>query len=114
MTSVAVLSGPERRRRWSAAQKAQIVQESFEPGAVVAAVAHRHDVHPNLLRYWRRQARQAARGAVNFVPVRIAARSESVAVGGMIEIELGSDVRVRVDASVEETALRRVLRALGR
>ena len=114
MTSVAVLSGPERRRRWSAAQKAQIVRESFEPGAVVAGVAHRHDVHPNLLRYWRRQAQQAANGAVNFMPVRIAAPSKSTAAGGMIEIELGGDIRVRVDASVDEAALNRVLRALGR
>jgi transposase len=109
-----VLSGPERRRRWSAAQKARIVEESLQPGAAVAAVARRHDVHPNLLRYWRRQARLAGSGAVNFVPVRIAARSKSVAVGGMIEIELGSDIRVRVDASVDEAALNRVLRALGR
>jgi hypothetical protein len=32
---------------------------------------------------------------------------------GSIEIELGGDVRVRVDAAVDEAALGRVLRALG-
>ncbi|WP_407075312.1 transposase [Reyranella sp.] len=47
MTTVAVLSGPERRRRWSASQKAQIVEESLASGAV-AEVTRRHDVHPNL------------------------------------------------------------------
>jgi hypothetical protein len=41
--------------------------------------------------------------------VRPASRPE-----GLIEIELAGDVRVRVDASVDEAALGRVLRALGR
>jgi transposase len=115
MTSVAVLRGPERRRRWSASQKAQIVRESFEPGAVVAAVAHRHDVHPNLLGYWRRQAQKAASREVKFLAVRVAGQSKSSpAGGGRIEIELGNGVLVRVDAGVDEVALGRVLRALGR
>jgi hypothetical protein len=34
--------------------------------------------------------------------------------GGTIEIELAGGVRVRVDAGVDEAALGRVLRALGR
>jgi transposase len=111
MSSVAVLSGPERRRRWSAAEKARIVEESFEAGAVVVAVAHRHDVHPNLLHHWRRLAKQAAR----FVPVRVPAdQRPSVEGGGVIEIELDSGIRVRVDGGVDEAALGRVLRALGR
>jgi hypothetical protein len=33
---------------------------------------------------------------------------------GSIEIELGGSVRVRVDAAVDEAALGRVLRVLGR
>jgi transposase len=113
MTSVAVLTGPERRRRWSSAQKAQIVRESFEPGATVAAVARRHDVHANLLRYWRRQAQQTAGGKVSFLPVRVAGHSKSLP-GGTIEIELVGGIRVRVDGNVDEAALGRVLRALGR
>ncbi|MBY0317899.1 MAG: transposase [Reyranella sp.] len=44
MATVAVLSGPERRRRWSSSEKANIVEESLRPGAVVTAVARRHDV----------------------------------------------------------------------
>jgi transposase len=111
MSSVTVLSGRERRRRWSSTEKAQIVEESLQPGAVVAAVAHRHDVHPNLLHHWRRLAKQA----VKFVPVRVSAEQRrSASDGGAIEIELGSGVRVRVDASVDEAALGRVLLALGR
>src|SRR2546429_8216854 len=56
MSTVTVLSGPERRRRWSAAEKLRIVEASLAPGARVVEVARRHDVHPNLLHLWRRQA----------------------------------------------------------
>jgi transposase len=113
MSSVTVLSGVERRRRWSATDKARIVEESIQPGAVVSAVAHRHDVHPNLLRSWRRQVKQ--QGGVRLLPVSLAAEKKriGVPVGGSIEIELSSGVRLRVDTSVDEAALGRVLRALG-
>src|SRR6266550_6736378 len=56
MSRVTVLTGPERRRRWPGTKKARIVEESLQQGAVVTAVAHRHEVHPNLLHHWRRQA----------------------------------------------------------
>ncbi len=113
MTTVTVLRGPERRRRWSASEKARIVEESLQAGSGVAEVARRHDVHPNLLHYWRRQARREIGGSLRFVPVAVAPPPPGLASGGSIEIELGS-VRVRVDAAVDEAALVRVLRALGR
>ena len=49
-----VLVGRERRRWWTTAQKLLMVEESFAPGASVAAVARRHEVHPNQLHGWRR------------------------------------------------------------
>jgi transposase len=117
MTTVTVLSGPERRRRWSASQKARIVEESFAPGAVVAVVAQRHDVHANLLHHWRRQAKRAVagRGGLKLLPVAVTPPVGPVSkTEGSIEIELVGGVRVRVDARVDEAALGRVLRALGR
>ena len=115
MSTVTVLSGPERRRRWSTSEKAQIVEESLRPGANVAAVARQHDVHPNLLHHWRRQARLAAGRRVNLLPIAVASEKKPSAAGtGSIEIELGGGVRLRVDAAVDEAALGRVLRALGR
>jgi transposase len=117
MSTVTVLSGPERRRRWASSEKASIVEESLRPNAVVTAVARRHDVPPNLLHHWRRQAKQALEGGegLKFLPVAVtsAARPEPKAAGS-IEIELGDGVRVRVDAAVDESALGRVLRALDR
>ena len=116
MATVTVLSGPERRRRWASSEKASIVEESLRPGAVVTAVARRHDVHPNLLHHWRRQARRGLEGGrgLKLLPVVVAPSARSGSQGsGSIEIEL-ADARVRVDASVDEAALGRVLRSLGR
>jgi transposase len=114
MATVTVFSGPERRRRWASSEKARIVEESLRPGAVVTLVARRHDVHPNLLHLWRRQATRAADGSggLQFVPVAVtpSVRPEG---SGSIEIELAGSMRVRVDASVDEAALGRVLRVLG-
>ncbi|MGY0782731.1 transposase, partial [Azospirillum argentinense] len=41
---IKVITGKERRRRWSEAEKARLVAETLEPGAIVAHVAHRHGV----------------------------------------------------------------------
>ena len=50
-----VMSGPERRRRWSDDQKRAIVAASFAPGAVVSDVARRADVCANLIYRWRQE-----------------------------------------------------------
>jgi transposase len=115
MATVTVLSGPERRRRWASSEKARIVEESLRPGALVTVVAQRHDVHPNLLHHWRRQAKRELEGrqGLKFLPVAVAPSVRPKA-DGTIEIELAGSVRVRVDAAVDEAALGRVLRALGR
>lgn len=114
MTTVAVLSG-ERRRRWSASQKAQIVAESLAAGAVVTEVARRHDVHANLLRHWRRQVLQGSAESqeIGFLPVAVGGDGSAARRSGTIEIEL-CGVVVRVDGAVDEAALGRVLRAVGR
>ena len=116
MTSATVLSGPERRRRWTPAEKARIVEESLAAGTNVAEVARRHDVRPNLLHAWRRQTHTASlvRGydtemvsAAGFSPVviasdvRRAARSDASAGGAVIEVVLrnGRLLRVPEDAA---------------
>jgi transposase-like protein len=55
-----VLRGPERRRRWAAAEKIAIVAETHEPGVTVSLVARRHGVGPNQVFSWRRLAAQGA------------------------------------------------------
>jgi transposase len=57
---IEVLSGPERRRRWSTAEKLTIVQETYEPDVTVSIVARRHGIQPNQLFAWRKLAAQGA------------------------------------------------------
>lgn len=51
---------------------------------------------------------------MKLLPVTVTAPVNRTAASGSIEIELSDAVRVRVDAAVDEAALGRVLRALGR
>ena len=53
-----VLSGPERRRRYSDEEKAALVAETFRPGVCTADLARRHGLHPQQLYTWRRHARR--------------------------------------------------------
>jgi transposase len=120
-----------RRRRWSAAQKAAMVAESFAVGARVSDVATRHGVNESLLFTWRRQA-MASKTAVtapvaleglqsappSFVPVTMC---EELAVdqapparprpAGLIEIAV-ADANIRVTADVDAATLAMVLAAV--
>ena len=59
-SKIEVLSGPERRRRWTTAEKVSIVQETYEADATVTIVARRHGIQPNQLFTWRKLAAQGA------------------------------------------------------
>lgn len=66
---VEVLTGPGRRLKWSDEDKARIVAETLEPGAVVAEVARRRQVCPQQVFTWRREMRGSAAGWLDFVPI---------------------------------------------
>ena len=57
MMRLEIISGVERRRRWSDADKLRIVAEADEAGAKVAEVARRHEISRSILWTWRKQAR---------------------------------------------------------
>lgn len=113
-----VLPWPERRRRWSWEEKAQIVAESLAPNAVASAIARRYRLHRNQLYAWRKELSQTANGAaeaggpalLDFVPV-VVTEERDVARASAIEIEL-SGARVRVSAGVDPALLENVLRTL--
>jgi transposase len=102
----------KRRRRFSLEEKRTILKAAGEPGATVSEVSRQYGVGRGVIHNWRRQEAVAVLGAtVRFTPVAVAQARRA---GGTIEIELGDGVRVHVDAAVDEEALKRVLRALGR
>ena len=51
---IEVITSVRRRRRWSAEEKAQIVQETYAPGMSVSLVARQQGIAPNQLFAWRR------------------------------------------------------------
>jgi transposase len=130
---IEVITGVERRRKWSLREKVAIVAESLAEGAVVSEVARRHDLSPQQLFGWRARLRDAVKGSTPssdampaFVPAIVEdgppspAAPALPAVVGMgaagvdpapIEISLGG-VIVRVRGEAHPRALTTVLRAL--
>jgi transposase len=112
MASVEVLTGPERRRRWSNEQKQAIVAAAFKPGAVVRDVARQADVTSSLIYRWRRDLRAAANG---FAQVLVASAGDRVASPiPAIEIEFAGNVCVRIPALVSPALAAAVVEALAR
>jgi transposase len=55
MQRVEIITGRERRRRWSVEEKARLVAKAFAPGAVISHVARRHGVAESCLYAWRKR-----------------------------------------------------------
>ena len=124
-----VLSGPERRRRWSAEQKVRILAQSVAPGSSASLVCRLHGISSGQLYTWRRQFRTGE--LTGFAPVRVVPPVDALSpaavaddsastlsaadrpTNGTIEVELPSGVKLRLSGAVDEVALRRVLSALS-
>ena len=112
---IEVITGVERRRRWSEQDKARIVAESLKPGVIVAEVARRYGMHRNQLYGWRSafgvqsaKTGQACK-AHGFVPVTVVPETPEGSVSAaVIEIVIGS-VSVRLTGAIDAAALRQVL-----
>jgi transposase len=125
--AIEIITGKERRRRWSTEQKLRIVAGAEEPGACIKAVASRHDVYPSLLFYWRRQVREGRLGTsdpTGFVPVRLLASSPETTTrpalhaapdasgAGGIDITLPDGTRLHIRHTAQLPLLRPVIAAL--
>jgi transposase len=130
---IEVITGVERRRKWSAQEKAAIVAESLTGDAVVSEVARRHGLSPQQLFGWRSRLRDAVKGSAAssdatpaFVPALVEdeplspaapalAAAVAMSAAGVdlapIEIALGG-VIVRVRGEADPRALTMVLKAL--
>jgi transposase len=115
---IEVITRGERRRRWSAEEKQAIVAESAEPNVSIAGIARKHGIGTGQLYSWRHQflinhpgkAASFARVELLSEPPRLAGPAPPRS--GLIEILLPGGATVRVDAQVDEPALRRVLGVL--
>jgi transposase len=120
MGRMTLITGDERRRRWSEEDRTRILAAISEPGAVVAEVARREDVCTSLVYKWRRAAgRTTSAGASGFSPVIIETPPRPSATlppsnGSdlrVIEVEL-KGVRVRIGADAPSAVIAATLRAL--
>jgi transposase len=113
-----------RRRRWSDDEKLRIVMESLAAPRAISSTARRHGISRSLLVTWRRSFRPEPTcpevQQAGFVPVMVVAAAETAPTmdaapaSGRMVIVVGKDRRVIVDASVDATALARVLQVLER
>ncbi len=119
-----VLSGPERRRRWSTEEKLRVLAQSVAPGSSVSLACRMNGISSGQLYTWRKQFRLGE--LTGFVPVAVVpdpalpepaggkpeGEPDPVA-AGVIEVDLPTGVKLRVTGDVGEAALRRVLSALS-
>lgn len=137
MGTVEIMPRIERRRRWTAEEKAALLAEVEASGGSVSAVARRHRISESVLYNWRAALKAAATAVptsetTSFIPLGVfgeAVHREPTMLAapqppqgqhvptndgavGAIEIALPNGARVSVDAFVNEKALSRVLRAM--
>ena len=111
--SVEVITSVQRRRRWSVAEKEQLVAATLEPGASVSAVARGAGIHPSQLYGWRRQLCIQPNAAPRFAAVRVATEPPLAGAGaGLIDIEFGDGARMRITGAVDPATLTAAVAAL--
>ena len=139
---IEVITRGERRRRWSIEAKREIVAESLGPGVRPIEIIQKHGITSGQLYAWRQQLTRRmggppSRPPAGFARVDVVAAERDVAAQpvtempatatkpqarvpavamlrakGLIEILLPGGTSVRVDAHVDDRALRCVLDAL--
>ena len=77
---IEIITGRERRRRYTGQEKVRFVEETMQPGMTVSAVARMHGISPSLLFGWRRRMAEGGQVAVQ-------ADDEVVAASRMRELE---------------------------
>jgi transposase len=111
MARVEVITGPERRRQWSAEQKRAIVAESLAPGAVVTEIARRAEICPGQIYRWRQEI-GVGHGFAQVLIAPVGDGAECPAAPA-IEIEFAGKARVRIPASIPTGLAAAVVKALS-
>jgi transposase len=119
MARIEVITGPERRRRWTEEQKRAIVAETLEPGAIIAEVARRAEVRTDQIYRWRKKMRARSEGFAQVLiapPERVDPQPEEGAGCGavpVIEVEFAGKAHLRIPASIPIALAAAVVQALA-
>jgi transposase len=134
---IEVITGQERRRRWSDEEKLQLVAEACRPGNSVSQIARRRGISASQLFGWRRQmlakglitdnrSEANAAPALTFAAVAVteepappdieqqARRGKATRTSRLIEITLKGGDRVRVEGCADAGLVMRIVSALRR
>jgi transposase len=124
MQRVEIITGRERRRRWSAEEKARLVAEAFAPGAILSHVARSHEVAESCLYAWRKQLSgrrigdgQEVPGTPLLIPVSLACSGPAEVGAGRATadwavVTLPDGTRLEVGAGYPAHTLRALVAAL--
>jgi transposase len=118
--------GRERRRRWTEAEKLEILAAVEAPGETLAHVARRYDVSRSQIYNWRHQFKKSGRlpapVGVTFLPVDIGApmlKAEPAPAGeasvvspSIVELGLAQGRCLRFDSGIEGATLTRLIRSV--
>ena len=134
---VEVITGPERRRRWSHEEKLRLVAEACRPGNSVSQIARERGISASQLFGWRRQmlekglitdnrSEASAAPALTFASVAVtkepaaryierqARRGKATRTSGLIEIALKDGDCVRVEGCADLGLVVRIVSVLRR
>jgi transposase len=105
------------RKRRSAAEKRQIVEQTLEPGASVARVARAHGLNANVVFHWRRQYRERKLAETGLIPVVVIDEAPvkhvpPPASSSSIRIDLPCGAVVSVEGSADHTLVRAIVESL--
>lgn len=117
-----IITGVERRRRWSLEEKLRLVAECDAPGSSVTRVSRQHDISRALLWTWRRQLRRGDLGggtdrgflAVTLPPLPPVPTLPDGRADTGLEIVLPDGLHLRVTARTDLDLVARVLTLLRR
>ena len=123
-----VLTGAERRRRWSTVEKLRILAQGVAPNSSASLTCRMHGISSGQFYTWRKQFRTGE--LTGFVPVSVVPdpsvtalpageplcvvnRRLSAREPATIEVELPSGIKLRLTGAVDAAALRQVISALA-
>jgi transposase len=133
MARMEIVTGRERRRRWSEESKLQILREAVTSGLSVADVARRHDVVPQQIYIWRRQllakvkAESGHSASPRFLPVAVVSETDvpetpqdkrppdkprGTARQARIEIRCKGGRVLKVESSIDPAVLQTLIRSV--
>ena len=120
--------GPGKRRRFRAADKRRIVEETCREGASVSGVARKYGIGTRLLFSWKQELAPAAKTETTFLPVTLTDAPDKSAEASQslpgpapviversapgIEVELIGGRRIRFERDVDPDTVRRLVSLL--